>query len=168
MKRKMITMILCSVLALNTGVISVFADTFGGSKGLDGHTKDQITAENKQGDANLQINDGNVTADLNGNKVNNDNKKDTDTKKNTDTDSKPVNKDKEGEKGKPGSDPYTEQVPGPNEIIKGDSGEDWHITEGWVWSLSEWGKRSDWWKGKNADKDPWSKVGLSNKDIRIK
>lgn len=140
MRKRILTVILCSLIALNTGVISAFAEGQGGATSLENHDKNDITTSTGSSDTKATAGNGKVDVEINapsqppsstnkpgGSSGSKDTNKNPSTSEKTDPGTPGANTG--------GSDTSKEQIVTPPE---------WHITEGWVWSLNEWGKRNDW------------------------
>lgn len=149
MRKRILTVILCSLIALNTGGISAFAEVQGGATSLVNHDKNDITTSTGSSDTKATAGNGKVNVEINapsqppsssnkpgGSSGSKDTNKNPSKNKKTD---KNPSKSEKTDPGTPranrGSDTSKEQIITPPE---------WHITEGWVWSLNEWGKRNDW------------------------
>lgn len=133
-KKKLITMIICSVMALNIGVVSVFADD-GGATSLDGHGPSDISTSTGGSDTKAQAGNGKVDVDINApSQPPSSSNKPGGSTGSKDTNKNPSSNETAGND-TPGASTESGEVLGPPE---------WQISEGWQWSLNEWGNRNDW------------------------
>lgn len=133
-KKKLITMIICSVMALNIGVVSVFADD-GGATSLDGHGPSDISTSTGGSNTKAQAGNGKVDVDINApSQPPSSSNKPGGSTGSKDTNKNPSSNETAGND-TPGASTGGGEVLGPPE---------WQISEGWQWSLNEWGNRNDW------------------------
>lgn len=150
-------MIICSIMALNMGVMTAFASgPGGGAESLAGHGPSDIITSTGSSNTNVQAGNGQAVVEMGGTSLPQSSSK---TPKNSssqkNTNKKPSTRKKTNKK----SSTRKKTNPGTTRANTGGSNTskkqivtppEWHITEGWVWSLSEWGKRNDWF---TANKD---------------
>lgn len=141
MRKKIITVVICSLIALNTGVISAFANGVGGdAQSLTGHNASDISTSTGSSGTKTQAGNGKVDVDMNGKSTNPSKSKNPGEKTNSkDTSKTPKQNNTPTSEGKSGSSVGSSSTTATTEAAP-----EWQISEGWVWSLTEWGNRNDW------------------------
>ncbi|WP_040214678.1 hypothetical protein [Clostridium polynesiense] len=164
--KKILIMIVSCIVALNIGVTTAIAAPPGNSESLTGKGKDEIETSTGSGDTKVNPDNGKVDVELGGSSKNppSSNKPGSSTGSNKNDKNQNSNKKpgSSGQAGKPGGQSET-IIPGGSGETGGSSGSEipanpeWSISEGWTWSLSEWGNRNNWFSngGNGGGDKPW-------------